>query len=456
MAAKILVVDQDPDIRDMLAKSLRQEGYDVAVAVDGREAIDQFKTLATDLVITRIPIPKTDDENMLRAVKAHAPLTEVIILTGNGTLINTISTLENDGTFHYLAKPFEDIQAFLTTVHNALERQQLRRQNQLLRDKVHASNRLCEEKSSAAEAARLDLQKTLERNASVMNAIPSGIMELDTQGMVKFANTACYQLFGLPPEELSGRLVYELMPNKAQRKDVRDYIENLVARTPQPTPKVVTGRSTRGEVLDLQVNWTYQCSSDGVLTGFIAVLTDITAQKRANEEHLQLEKRLVKAQKKQAISTLAGGIAHRFNNALAAVTGNLELLGQVTEGDPKINTYIERIMDQTEEMAQQTQKLLAYAEGGKYRAKHLDLGAFVKESLPIIRFGLEEECDIQYLLEQTAIGIKVDPTQLELVLSALVQNAAEATDADGSIWISTANVQAPPDTLPKLTPGPYA
>jgi two-component system, cell cycle sensor histidine kinase and response regulator CckA len=456
MAAKILVVDDEPDICEILAQSLYMEGYDVAVAVDGRDAIDCFKTQAADLVITDMRMPRADGLDVLRAVKAQDPLTEVIVLTGYGTLNNAVSSLKNEGAFHYLTKPIEDIEEFLSTVRNALERQLLRRQNQKLLDKLREKNRFLEAQSASADATRIQLEEALQRYTSLVNAIPSGVIELDTEGIIKFANDASHRLFGLQPGELPGHSVYELMPDETQRADLREYIETLAASTPVPAPKITRGHTARGAVLDLQVNWNYQRSGDGSLVGFIAVLTDITAQKHASEERLQLEKHLATAQKKEAISTLAGGIAHRFNNALAAVVGNLELLELSIEGDLQVGSYIERIMDQTQEMSQQTQKLLAYAEGGKYRAKHLDLDAFIRESLPIIRFGLEVERDIQYQGDEPPIDIKVDPTQLELVLSALVQNAAEATDADGSIWITAAKVVSPPATLPELIPGPYA
>jgi PAS domain S-box-containing protein len=456
MAAKILVVDDEPDICEILTQSLSMEGYDVAVAVDGRDAIDRFKDQAADLVITDMRMPKADGLDVLRAVKARDPLVEVIILTGYGTLQNAISALKNEGAFHYLTKPLEDIEEFLTTVRNALERRLLRCQNQTLLDKLREQNRFLEKHSNTAEAARAELEEALERYTSLVNAIPSGVIEVDTEGLIKFANTASHKLFGLASGELPGHSVFELMPDEAQRADLKKYIEALTTSTQAPTPKITRGRTAHGKKLDLQVNWNYQRSGDGSLVGFIAVLTDITAQKQASEERLQLEKHLAAAQKKEAISTLAGGIAHRFNNSLAAVMGNLELLELSTKEDPQVGAYIGRILDQTKEMAQQTQKLLAYAEGGKYRAKHLDLGAFIKESLPIIRFGLEEEREIHYQVDKGAIDIKVDPTQLELMLSALVQNAAEATDTDSCIWITAAKVASAPETLSELTPGPYA
>lgn len=456
MVASILVVDDEPDIRTILSQSLQIEGYEVITAVDGREAIDKFRARPTDLVVTDMRMPNADGLDVLRAVKAHAPLTEVIVLTGYATLKNAVAALKNEGAFHYLTKPLEDIEELLTTARNALERQNLRRQNQTLLDRLREKNQALEAETVTAKAAQADLEKALNRYSSLVNTIPSGVLELTPDGSIHYANTSAHTMFGLQPDALTGNTVYEVLLDAGKRTELRAYIEEQTTSGRPATPFVTIYKAADGSNIDVQVDWNHQRNADGEVTGFVAVVTNITLQKRANKEHLELEKRLAKAQKKEAISTLAGGIAHRFNNSLAAVVGNLELLEMVSNEDAKLATYINRIMGQTKEMAQQTQKLLAYAQGGKYRSKHLNLGAFVEESLPIIRYGLESEREIKLAIEEENIGIEVDPTQLELVLSALVQNAAEATDEDGCIWITAATAPEAPDDIAELSPGPCA
>ena len=95
----------------------------LTTAVDGRDAITRFQDDPTDLVITDMRMPHADGLDVLRAVKARAPLVEVIVLTGYATLGNAVSALRNEGAFNYLTKPLEDIEELLTTVRNALERQ---------------------------------------------------------------------------------------------------------------------------------------------------------------------------------------------------------------------------------------------------------------------------------------------------------------------------------------------
>ncbi len=456
MVASILVVDDEPDIRTILSQSFEIEGYEVITAADGREAIDKFQARPTDLVVTDMRMPKADGLDVLRAVKAHAPLTEVIVLTGYAALKNAIAALKNEGAFHYLIKPLEDIEELLTTARNALERQNLRRQNQTLLDRLREKNQALRAETITAKAAQADLENALNQYTSLVNAIPSGVLELSIEGVIHYANPSGQVIFGLQPDTLAGHTIYDFLPDAKQRAELRTYIEEQTASDRTALPFVTTFQAVDGRNLDVQVDWNYRKGPDAEVTGFVAVVTDITFQNRANKERLELGKRLAKAQKKEAISTLAGGIAHRFNNSLAVVVGNLELLEMVSEGDAKFKSYIDRIKEQTEEMALQTQKLLAYAQGGKYRAKHLNLGAFIEEGLPIIRYGLETEHEIKLTIEAANIGIKVDPTQLELVLSALVQNAAEATGADGCISITVAIAPAAPNDIENLPPGPCA
>lgn len=456
MAASILVVDDEPDIRTILSQSLQIEGYEVTTAVDGRDAINKFQAQPTDLVVTDMRMPNADGLDVLRAVKSRAPLTEVIVLTGYATLKNAVAALKNEGAFHYLTKPLEDIEELLTTARNALERQLLRRQNQTLLERLREKNQALEAETTAVKAAQADLEKALNRYTSLVDAIPSGVLELTLDGTIHYANASCHTMFGLQPDTLTGSIVYELLSDHEQRMELNSYIEKQTTSDRTATPFVTSFKATDGRVVEVQVDWNHQRGPEGEVTGFVAVVTDTTLQKQANKERLKLEKRLATAQKKEAISTLAGGIAHRFNNSLAAVVGNLELLHMVSGGDVKFATYIERISGQTKEMAQQTQKLLAYAQGGKYRTKHLNLGEFIKESLPIVRYGLELEREITLDIEEEQIGIKVDPTQMEMVLSALVQNAAEATDEEDQIRITTSTATAAPEGIEALPPGPCA
>ena len=105
MYTKILVVDDDPNICDMLKQYLEKEGYDVRVAYDGYEAIDLFKKYEPDLVLLDIMLPGKSGETVLRELRecSHIP---VIVISAKDELDNKVDLLMS-GADDYITKPFQ-------------------------------------------------------------------------------------------------------------------------------------------------------------------------------------------------------------------------------------------------------------------------------------------------------------------------------------------------------------
>ncbi len=163
--------------------------------------------------------------------------------------------------------------------------------------------------------------------------------------------------------------------------------------------------------------------------GAIITALNITKQK-------QLQTQLQQAKKMDAISTLAGGIAHQFNNILSGITGNTELLQMEFSGNKKINKYSERLFGLTRRMTRLTSQLLAYARGGKYLERHLSISDLVKETLLLLKHSMDQSVKVVIDLKKDIPIIKADATQLQMVFSAVMNNAAEAIEESGSIRVS--------------------
>ena len=163
--------------------------------------------------------------------------------------------------------------------------------------------------------------------------------------------------------------------------------------------------------------------------GAIITALNITKQK-------QLQTQLQQAKKMDAVSTLAGGIAHQFNNILSGITGNTELLQMEFSGNKKINKYSERLFGLTRRMTRLTSQLLAYARGGKYLERHLSISDLVKETLLLLKHSMDQSVKVVIDLKKDIPIIKADATQLQMVFSAVMNNAAEAIEESGSIRVS--------------------
>ena len=189
-----------------------------------------------------------------------------------------------------------------------------------------------------------------------------------------------------------------------------------------------------------------------------ATVRDITERKKTEEERKKLEARLRQAQKMEAISALAGGIAHQFNNALYAITGNLDLLEMHFPSNEKATDYTSKMKDSTRRMTQLTAQLLAYARGGKYQAKTISLSDFVRDALPLVKHTIDSAISVDTDLPRGVCNVNADLTQMQMVLSAVLTNAAEAMDGKGQIRIVCRNTMITDETavdFPELKPGNY-
>lgn len=107
MKIKILLVDDEKEFIDTLATRLELRKFDVSIAYSGQEALDLIKDDSFDVVILDVLMPGIDGIETLKRMKAIAPLTQVIMLTGNATVNNAILGMKN-GAYDFLLKPVEN------------------------------------------------------------------------------------------------------------------------------------------------------------------------------------------------------------------------------------------------------------------------------------------------------------------------------------------------------------
>ena len=134
MTARILIVDDDPLVPRTLRILLRKHGYEVDAAAGAREAFSMLGEQPYDLVISDINMPELDGFQVLTHVKSESPDTEVILVTGYGTIENAVRGMK-EGAFDYVTKPVLDDE-MVVVVERALESSRLRTENADLRAKL--------------------------------------------------------------------------------------------------------------------------------------------------------------------------------------------------------------------------------------------------------------------------------------------------------------------------------
>ncbi len=131
---RVLVVDDDEMFRTVIGKELRQMGFDVTATANGEEALARIDGGGVHVALLDIRMPGVDGLAVLQAVRERAPATEVVMLTGHGTVENAISAMKN-GAYDYLTKPCE-LDQVEVTIRKAYEKGLLTRQNATLQHEL--------------------------------------------------------------------------------------------------------------------------------------------------------------------------------------------------------------------------------------------------------------------------------------------------------------------------------
>jgi len=143
----VLVVDDEKNIRETLKDVLEDEGYNVLLAEDGKQAIDTLKTSRVDVMLLDLWLPKIGGMEVLDRVKRQYVEVEIIIVSGHGT-IDTAVKATKIGAFDFIEKPLS-LDRVLNVVDHAVKMSRLRRENVLLREGTKKRYYMVEGRSEA-------------------------------------------------------------------------------------------------------------------------------------------------------------------------------------------------------------------------------------------------------------------------------------------------------------------
>ena len=169
----------------------------------------------------------------------------------------------------------EQAEIALSKANEELEIRVAKRTNEL-RD---ANEKLIAEIAQRQEI-EIALRKSENQYRTLVETIPHGIEEIDTTGTIIFSNPAQHKILGYESGELLGKRIWELTP-KIEASHLPEYLAMLVKDRPLPTPYVGQNLTKQGNLIDIQVDWNYKLDSQGKVTGFTSIITDITERNQA-------------------------------------------------------------------------------------------------------------------------------------------------------------------------------
>jgi PAS domain S-box-containing protein len=198
--------------------------------------------------------------------------------------------------------------------------------------------------------------------------------------------------------------------------------------------------------------------SSGRIVGLHGTVQDVTETRRSEEARRTLEEKLRVSQKMEAIGSLAGGVAHDFNNVLNIIFGYAQLsLQRLNQNDP-LYENIQQIIGAGDRAAGLTRQLLAFSRKQVLQPIVLNLNQIIGEFEMMLRRILGEDIDFILVLAPDLGVVRADPSQIEQVLLNLVVNARDAMSEGGKLTVETSNVEIDQEYAAHhvdTKPGPY-
>ena len=279
------------------------------------------------------------------------------------------------------------------------------------------------------EAKRFEAQQ--RRLATAVEHAAEGVMITDIDGTIEYVNDACVQMTGYEKEELIGRNPRILRSGEQEEAFYQEFWRTIASG------RVWTGRIVNrkndGALYTAELTVSPVRNSSGIVVNFVALARDIT-------QHLELSKQLFQAQKMEAVGTLAGGVAHDFNNVLQVGLGFSELI----LGDPALPQHyrsdLQKIYESAKRGADLVQRLLTFSRKTEIEPRPLNLNSLITDLQKMLFRTLPKMIAIQLFLNRELSSINADKTQMDQVIMNLAVNARDAMPDGGNLIFETSDV----------------
>jgi PAS domain S-box-containing protein len=289
---------------------------------------------------------------------------------------------------------------------------------------VNINNDLRDEVAERKQAERA-ARESESRFKCLSENSPEMIYTLQYDGRFSYVNPAWEKVLGYKPSEVTGKYFIDFaLPKDAKKyiglfKRIRDNRESI-------TDVVETLIHKDGSQRLFNLSGAPNLSADGNVTGMVGLLKDITEQQ-------MLQAQLLQAQKMEALGTLAGGVAHDFNNILSAIMGYGELAALIAPDHEELNNNICHILKASQRAKELTCQILAFSRHAEEKLKPVEIRLIVKEVLKLLRASLPSTIEIRQDIDPQSGIIEADPTQIHQLLMNLCTNAASAMEVEGGL-----------------------
>ncbi|MCF8084720.1 MAG: PAS domain S-box protein [Deltaproteobacteria bacterium] len=281
--------------------------------------------------------------------------------------------------------------------------------------------------------AEEDLLKRNQFIETILDHLPIGLaVHYIDEGKATYMNRKFEEIYGWPREALEDipRFFEKVYPNPQYREKIQSQIlEDIQSGDPERMTWEgieVTGRNGKKKIVSAK---NIPIHDQNLM---ISTVQDITEYKR-------LEAQLQQSQKMEAIGTLAGGVAHDFNNKLSVIMGCTQLMLMDMQPEDPHYADLKQIQESAERSADLTRQLLAFARKQTIAPEPLNLNDMVEGMLKMLRRLMGEDIELAWQPDPKLWPVKMDPAQVDQILANLCVNARDAISGVGKVTIETKN-----------------
>lgn len=439
--ARILVVDDEPGMRDMLSFELSAHGYQVVTAENGMEALEQFKRQAFDLVISDLKMPKMDGMALLDELTKVDPSIEVIMATGFGTVETAVEAMKK-GAYGFIQKPFNLDEAY-ALIERALEKSELK-----------MSVALYELSRAVFSTMHLDelLKIVMGLLQRALKPDEASLMLLDEAGKLYIAASLglSEDIIKQPHvaigERIAGRAAKErkmwlLIGGVDQYPEFKGVESN-----PRIGSSLIVPLLHKEELLGvlnlsrLTAHERFTSSDLRHASVFASQVAQATRNVKLYEHLKETQDQLIQAEKLSAIGQLSAGVAHELKNPLAIILQGVEFLKR---GQGAAEAERALALSSIDEAVTRADRIIhgvmTLAKPTSLRVAPTNLHDVLDKVLGLVeqQYGFTGITVVKEWLDRPPLAL-IDAGQMEQVLINLIANAIQAMPQGGRLTLRTA------------------
>ncbi len=309
-------------------------------------------------------------------------------------------------------------------------------------------------RDTSREHANLERLRLLSRAIEQVEAI---VFITDIHGRIEYVNNTFTEVTGYRFSEVRGRNASMLGKGDNSTDLFTELWQSLEAG--RTWTGVLKNRKRNSEAFWMETTITPIRNERGQIEHYLAVATDITREKLLEDERLRLQKQLEHAHKMEALGTLASGVAHDFNNILAAIHGLATLAAKELPKESNAAQCLEKLLGTTIRARELIRQILSFSRPDEGKTTAIRFDQCIREGVDFLRHTLPPSIQLQMDIPELPYLVEADPTKIHQIVFNLASNAEHAMRPQGgNLTFQLRAIQLDArmaDRYFKLRPGPY-